>query len=152
MKLDDLDLNIIKNLQSDARMSLRDMARKMDVPHTTVFSRVNKLVKKGVIKNFSAVIHPHELGMQLGIIIVDAPPSESKQIATEIARHPEAKKVLRTIDGKVIVKVAVPQTSECRGLEDYLKKLNGTPMTVYPIHDVVKYSNTIHDDLLDNLV
>ncbi|OYT42214.1 MAG: hypothetical protein B6U86_00785 [Candidatus Altiarchaeales archaeon ex4484_43] len=36
MKIDNLDLNIIKHLQEDARLSFRELGQKLSVPHTTV--------------------------------------------------------------------------------------------------------------------
>jgi DNA-binding Lrp family transcriptional regulator len=41
MKIDELDLEIIKYLQADARMSFRDIGKNLGVPHTTVFTRAD---------------------------------------------------------------------------------------------------------------
>ncbi|VVB55105.1 putative HTH-type transcriptional regulator [uncultured archaeon] len=151
MKIDDLDTQILENLQSDARMSLRELGQKLGVPHTTVFTRVNRLVERGVIDQFTAKINPHDLGLKLGIIMIDAHPSESKKIAEEIAQHEEVQKVFRTFDGKIIVKVVVPNAEENVGFEEFLKKLDGHHMTVYPVHEVVKFEHTIPRSLLDHV-
>jgi len=147
-KIDELDLTILEHLQQDGRMSLRKLSKKLDIPHTTVFTRVERLKKKGIIKKFSAIIHPHEVGGQIGLIIVDAPPSESKKIAEDIAKHEEAKKVFRTFDGKIIIKAIVPKEEGHSGLEKFLAKLNGHNMNVYPIHDVLKYDHSIHREAI----
>jgi len=104
MKIDNLDLEIIKNLQEDARLSFRKLGKTLGVPHTTVFTRAERLVEKGVISKFSAVLHPHELGLQMGYVIIDAPPAESKKIAAKLASFNEVRAVFRTFDGKVISK------------------------------------------------
>jgi len=148
MKLDDLDLTILDHLQQDGRVSLRKLSQKLSIPHTTVFTRVERLKKQGVIKQFSAIVHPHETGGQLGVIIVEAPPSESKKVAEQISQLEEAKKVFRTFDGKIIVKAVVPQQEGHKGLEDFLTKLNGHRMQVYPIHEVIKFDHKIHDGIL----
>ncbi|HIE33980.1 MAG TPA: AsnC family transcriptional regulator, partial [Candidatus Altiarchaeales archaeon] len=48
MKIDKLDVEIIKNLQQDARLSFRELGQKLNVPHTTVFTRADRLVEKGI--------------------------------------------------------------------------------------------------------
>ncbi|MEA3254944.1 MAG: AsnC family transcriptional regulator [Candidatus Altiarchaeota archaeon] len=151
MKIDNLDLKILKHLQEDARLSFRKLGKKLGVPHTTVFTRAERLVKRGVINKFAAILHPHELGLQTGFIIIDAPPSESKQIAQKVAGFNEARKVFRTFDGKVIAKIVVPNHGTHEGFEDFLTRLNEPALRAYSIHDVVKYDNAIHPSLLKTL-
>ena len=152
MKIDELDLEIIKYLQEDARMSFREIGKKLGVPHTTIFTRAERLLDRGIIKKFSAILHPHELGLQIGYVIIDAPPSESKNIAKEIAKYEEARKIYRTFDGKILVNVIVPDHKYHQGMEEFLAKLNGYPMKAYPIYDIVKYENTLHAEILKELV
>ncbi|HIE34333.1 MAG TPA: AsnC family transcriptional regulator [Candidatus Altiarchaeales archaeon] len=149
MKIDNLDLNIIKHLQSDARLSFRELGRKLGVPHTTVFTRAERLVKRGIIKNFSAILHPRDLGLQVGYIFVDAPPAQSKEIANRIAEFDEARHVFRTFDGKIIAKIVVPEGHH--GFEDFLARLNIGPLQAYSVHDVVKFDYTIPEGTLKGL-
>ncbi|RLI91708.1 MAG: hypothetical protein DRO89_03420 [Candidatus Altiarchaeales archaeon] len=150
MKIDNLDLNIIKHLQEDARLSFRELGEKLSVPHTTVFTRAERLLERGVIKNFSAILHPHDLGLQIGYIVIDVPPSQSRDTANYIAGFEEARKVFRTFDGKIIVEVLVPEKH--KGLEEFLTKLNISPIKVYPVHDVVKFDHKIPDVALNGLI
>ena len=152
MKIDELDLEIIKYLQEDARMSVREIGKKLGVPHTTIFTRAERLLDRGIIKKFSAILHPHELGLQIGYVIIDAPPSESKNIAKEIAKYEEARKIYRTFDGKILVNIIVPDHKYHQGMEEFLAKLNGYPMKAYPIYDIVKFENTLHAEILKDLV
>ncbi len=150
MKIDNLDLEIIKHLQGNARLSFRELGRKLGVPHTTIFTRAERLLKKGVIRKFSAVIHPHDLGLKLSILFINAPAADSKKIATEIAKHPEVRHVFRTVDGKIIAKVVVPN-QEKNGLEEFLTRLNCYNMDVYPIHEVTKFDHDIPTETLKGL-
>ncbi|MBN2014023.1 MAG: AsnC family transcriptional regulator [Candidatus Altiarchaeota archaeon] len=149
MKIDNLDLEIIKNLQQDARLSFRELGRKLGVPHTTVFTRAERLLERGIIRNFSAILHPHDLGLQIGFIIVDSPPAQSKDTARRLAGFDEVRKVYRTFDGKVIAKIIVSEGHH--GLEEFLMKLGDLNMKAYPVHDVVKYDHTIPESGLKNL-
>lgn len=149
MKIDNLDLEIIKNLQQDARLSFRELGRKLGIPHTTVFTRAERLIDRGIIKNFSAILHPHEIGLQIGYIIVDSPAAQSKAIAAKLAGFDEVRKVYRTFDGKVIAQVIVPRGHH--GFEDFLTKLGDMNIQAYPIHEVVKYDHTIPEAGLKNM-
>jgi len=151
MKIDKLDLEIIRNLQDDARLSFRQLAKKLNIPHTTVFTRAERLVKKGVINKFAAVMNPHELGLQTGYIIINAPPAESKAIAKKLASYNEVQDVFRTFDGKVITKVVVSNKGNNTGFEEFLTKLDNCNFTAYPVHDVVKYETGIQTDMLKTL-
>jgi DNA-binding Lrp family transcriptional regulator len=150
MKIDELDLNIIKHLQEDARLSFRELGQKLNIPHTTVFTRAERLVDKGVIKNFSAILHPQDLGLQIGYIIIEAPPAQSKDIANHIAHFEESRKVYRTFDGKIIAEVLV--SDEHKGLEEFLAKLNVPTVKVYAVHDIIKFDHKIPDSALNKLV
>jgi Lrp/AsnC family transcriptional regulator for asnA, asnC and gidA len=150
MKLDNLDLNIIKHLQEDARLSFRELGQKLGVPHTTVFTRAERLLERGVIKRFSAILHPHDLGLQMGYIIINVAPSQSRDIANHVASFEETRKVFRTFDGKIIAEVLVSEKH--KGLEKFLTKLNVSPADVYPVHDVVKFEHKIHDGALNKLI
>lgn len=150
MKIDKLDVEIIKNLQQDARLSFRELGQKLNVPHTTVFTRADRLVEKGIIKNFSAILHPHELGLQAAYIVVDAAPAHSRDTAEYIAKFDETRKVFRTFDGKIIAEVLVPDKH--KGLEDFLNRLNLNPVKVLPVHDVVKFEQKIQDSALEKLL
>jgi DNA-binding Lrp family transcriptional regulator len=149
MKIDNLDLEIIKNLQQDARLSFRELGRKLGIPHTTVFTRAERLIDRGVIKNFSAILHPQDLGLQIGFIIVDSPAAQSKDVAGRLAGFEEVQKVYRTFDGKVIAKIIVPRGHH--GFEEFLGKLGDMNLHAYPVHEVVKYDHTIPESGLKNL-
>lgn len=150
MKIDKLDLEIIKHLQDDARLSFRELGRKLDVPHTTVFTRAERLVRRGIIKNFSAILHPHDLGLQLGFVFVKTPPSKSKEVAGSLSQLDEVRHVFRTFDGKVIAKVVIPGDGH-QSWENFLTKLNGFDMDVLPVHDVVKFESSIPGETLKSL-
>ncbi len=147
MKLDSLDRALIKRLQEDGRLSLRELGRLLKVPHTTVFTRVNKLVEKGVIKRFSAILHPHDLGFKLNYIVVDVPEAESRDIAARVAECTDVMHVFRTGQGKIIVKaISAAEGPKC--LDGVISKVGATNIVVYPVEEVVKYDHKVHDDFI----
>ena len=69
LKIDDLDLKIIRELQFDSRRSFREMAEKLGVAEGTVYNRVSKLREGGVIKSFLVDIDYAKLGYDLTAVI-----------------------------------------------------------------------------------
>lgn len=63
--LDDIDLQILDNLQTNARMSNADLARVLNMAPSAVLERVKKLEQKKVIRQYSTVIDPAALQQKL---------------------------------------------------------------------------------------
>ena len=59
MDLDALDNGIIRLLKGDGRMSLREMAKKLDIAAPTVQRRIKALEKKGIFK-VSGLFDPNQ--------------------------------------------------------------------------------------------
>lgn len=60
--IDDIDRQIILLLQADAHFSNAALAEKVGLTISTVYERVKKLEKKGVIKGYTAVVDAEALG------------------------------------------------------------------------------------------
>lgn len=60
-KINNMDRKILETLKANGRSSYRAMGKDMDVPHTTVFTRVQRLVEIGVIKRFTIEIDERKL-------------------------------------------------------------------------------------------
>ncbi|MGW1051172.1 Lrp/AsnC family transcriptional regulator [Streptomyces sp. NPDC002521] len=56
--MDELDSEIVRLLQSDARQSNRELARKLGVAPSTCLERVRALTRRGVIRGYHADIDP----------------------------------------------------------------------------------------------
>ena len=68
--IDEIDKMILKMLQDDARTAFRKIAEKMGVSEATIFVRVKKLLEKGVIRRFTALVSPELLGKSLAAFIL----------------------------------------------------------------------------------
>lgn len=67
--VDEVDLKIIQVLETDARMSFREIAKKLGISEGTVYNRVKRLQDEGIIKGYSAKVDPTKLGMDLSAVI-----------------------------------------------------------------------------------
>jgi len=86
----------------------------------------------------------------MGFIFVNTPPSKSKEVADNLSKFDEVRKVFRTFDGKVIAKVVISAGGH-QSWEDFLVKLNGFEMDVMPVHDVVKFDAPLPVETLKSL-
>ncbi len=89
-QLDSLDRMILNILQEDGRASYSEIARRLKVPESTVRLRIKKLVERGIIRKFAALINPFKAGYSIvAFIAVDVEPSRVKTAAEELSRLPE---------------------------------------------------------------
>lgn len=89
MDLDALDNGIIRLLKGDGRMSLREMAKKLDIAAPTVQRRIKALEKKGIFK-VSGLFDPNQHKEMITALVAMRIRSEGKlgQILDQIANLP----------------------------------------------------------------
>jgi len=63
--IDDIDRTILNILQSDARTSNAEVARRVGMAPSAVFERIRKLEERGVIRGYTARIDPSAVGLGL---------------------------------------------------------------------------------------
>ena len=69
MKLDNVDLSIIKELQRDSRLSMRELGRKIKLSAPSVTERVRQLESFGVIKRYTLDIDQKKIGLPVSCIV-----------------------------------------------------------------------------------
>ena len=62
VELDEVDKKILRELQKDARTSFKTIAKNIGVSAATIFVRVKRLTKTGVLKGFKAIVEPKAVG------------------------------------------------------------------------------------------
>jgi Lrp/AsnC family leucine-responsive transcriptional regulator len=67
--LNELDLAILAELERDARISVSELARRLNSPNSTIRDRIRGLEESGVILGYSAIINPEKLGLSIKAII-----------------------------------------------------------------------------------
>lgn len=64
LKLDQIDLNILRTIQRNAKMSYKDIAEKLKLSRTPIFERIKKMEHNGIIKEYVAVIDCEKIGIK----------------------------------------------------------------------------------------
>lgn len=67
-KLDEKDLSILRLLQDDARISVKEIAETVHLSPTPVHERLKRLEQSGVIRQYVAVLDAAKLGRGLMVI------------------------------------------------------------------------------------
>jgi DNA-binding Lrp family transcriptional regulator len=69
LRLDDLDIDILRSLNENARKSFRDIAKELHVSLTTVSNRVKAMEKNGVIQGYMPIVDATKLGYDIMVVI-----------------------------------------------------------------------------------
>lgn len=91
VQLDDIDIEILKVLQTDCRVTLDQMSKILKVPKSTLHYRIKRLEKQGVIEGYYAKVNPAKLGKEyITITLVRAKygPGYHKRVGEKLAKFP----------------------------------------------------------------
>jgi Lrp/AsnC family leucine-responsive transcriptional regulator len=116
--LDEIDIQLLKTLQKNAKLTTKELADAVHLTPTPVFERQKRLERQGYIRKYVAVLDPEKLG--LGLLVFCK--VKLKQINHEIADS-----FIRRIN-------RIPEVTECyntSGTYDYLLKVRATDMKQY---------------------
>ncbi|WP_297536369.1 Lrp/AsnC family transcriptional regulator [Thermococcus sp.] len=56
LQLDDLDRAILRLLKEDARLTISELAERLNRPESTIHFRIKKLLEKGVIERYTIIL------------------------------------------------------------------------------------------------
>ncbi len=94
IELDRTDLELLRHLQSDGRMSNAELAERINVSAPTCHRRTQRLIDEKVITNFRASINPEAVGyggmVMVGAVLERSTPESFAQFEAAIAEFPFA--------------------------------------------------------------
>lgn len=90
VRVDEIDVNIIRALQKDARINFTDIARDCGVSTDTISKRFRKMKRAGVIRGTTILLNPKSFGYDcVASIGVDISYPHLKEVIELIQRIPE---------------------------------------------------------------
>lgn len=93
MKLDSIDLKILKLLQANSNRTTKSLAEELQMSTTPVFERIKKLEKEGYIDNYVALLNAKKLGLKqtvfIGITLQGHTRSYLEKFVKQINEFPE---------------------------------------------------------------
>ena len=117
-KLDKEDLQILRTLQENARLTTKELAAQVSLSSTPVFERLKRLEREGYIKKYIAVLDADKLNQGFVVFCNVKLRRMNKDIAMEFTR------IIQNI----------PEVTECyniSGSYDYLLKIHAPNMKYY---------------------
>lgn len=117
-KLDKVDLQILRTLQENARLTTKELAAQVSLSSTPVFERLKRLEREGYIKKYIAVLDADKLNQGFVVFCNVKLRRMNKDIAMEFTR------IIQNI----------PEVTECyniSGSYDYLLKIHAPNMKYY---------------------
>lgn len=117
-KLDKVDLQILRTLQENARLTTKELAAQVSLSSTPVFERLKRLEREGYIKKYIAVLDADKLNKGFVVFCNVKLRRMNKDIAMEFTR----------------IVQQIPEVTECyniSGSYDYLLKIHAPNMKYY---------------------
>jgi DNA-binding Lrp family transcriptional regulator len=114
LRLDQKDLMILALLQKNCKMTAKEIARRIGSPVTTVFAKIKRMEKLGIIKGYKAVLDAKKLHRGTTAFILASFSYRLKgeellsqrEIVKRIAGFPEVQEVhIITGDWDILIKV-----------------------------------------------
>ncbi|MEM8906210.1 MAG: Lrp/AsnC family transcriptional regulator [Bacteroidota bacterium] len=68
-QLDPVDLEILNLLQSDARMTIKEIAGRLNKSTTPVFERIKRLERQGIIARYVALLDAKKVGKKVNAFV-----------------------------------------------------------------------------------
>jgi Transcriptional regulators len=116
--LDKVDLEIMRTLQDDGRLTMRELASRVSLSSTPVFERLKRLEANGYIKKYMAVLDAEKLHRGFTVFCN----VKLRRLNTQIAMD-FIEKIMN-----------IPEVTECyntSGNFDYMLKINASDMKTY---------------------
>ena len=117
-KLDHVDIQMLRTLQEDARLTVKELAAKVRLSSTPVFERLKRLEEGGYIKKYMAVLDAGKLDRGFVVFCNVKLRRMNRDIAGEFAR----------------IVQDIPEVTECYNISggfDYLLKIHAPDMKYY---------------------
>lgn len=117
-KLDKVDLQILRTLQDNARLTVKELAAEVNLSSTPVFERLKRLESSGYIKKYIAVLDAEKLNQGFVVFCNVKLRKMNRDIAAEFTR----------------IVQGIPEVTECYNISgsfDYLLKIHAPNMKYY---------------------
>ncbi|OPY31753.1 MAG: HTH-type transcriptional regulator LrpA [Methanomassiliicoccales archaeon PtaU1.Bin124] len=101
MNLDNTDVNILKVLLENGRLSFRQIAERIKVSVPTVSSKVGNLENMGVIKGYTANIDTEKLGGISVIITLKTKPADLRRVSERFLNSERVRQMYAMSNGKL---------------------------------------------------
>lgn len=126
MLLSELEKKIIKTLREDSRISIRELARKLNAPHSTVYEKLRRLEREGIIRSYTIIVDYKKLGYTVtALILVNVEGSMIVDVENWLAKEPNVLAVY-DITGEYDIAI-IASFKSIDELDAFIKKILKNP-------------------------
>ena len=140
-KVDDKDLAILALIQEDSKLTAMQIAKKINVPLTTVFAKTKRMEEQGIIRGYRAIVAAEKLGAGTSAFILasvsyrskdNGAPVSQRTVAEEIAKFAQVQEVhIITGDWDLLVKIRAENVDAVgKFVVDKLRLIDGLEKTL----------------------
>lgn len=127
-KINEIDMKILAELIKDANLSVPKLSKKINLNPSIVYSRIKRLVKRGIIKNFTVIVNEEALGYVVTAMIgVDIDSRLRDKILEDLSNLQEVKEISE-VTGRfdLFVSIRAKSLDELHNLvSNKIGKING---------------------------
>jgi Lrp/AsnC family transcriptional regulator, leucine-responsive regulatory protein len=85
--LDEINRRLLEELQADARVTIAELGRRINLSAPAVADRVQRLERAGVITGYHAEVDPKSIGFPIAAVVRVRPTTRQLQKIPELARE-----------------------------------------------------------------
>ncbi|AEG19303.1 Lrp/AsnC family transcriptional regulator [Methanobacterium paludis] len=131
--MDDIDMEIIRSLIKNSRITISQMSKEIDVPDATISNRLKKL-EKNAIKEYTLILDPKALGLKVtAIVIIQTESEKHENVEKELSMLEEVSEVY-SISGEYDILIKLWSHS----LEELNKVMNSKIRSVDGVEDLTE--------------
>jgi Lrp/AsnC family transcriptional regulator for asnA, asnC and gidA len=148
--LDDIDKNIIRILQDDARTSYREIQDRLGISIGTIHNRISKLRDLGVVQGYTLRLSNEKLGYKLTFLIrVNVDGKHTEEILEDLTKIPEVCSIFHTTGEQSAALICRFKDSE--DVHKFIRQLNEREYVTRTNSNMVlkEYKNSAFVDIGD---
>jgi Transcriptional regulators len=128
MEIDKVDLDILKELQKDSRLSIRELSKKVNLSPPSVAERVRRLEDNDIIEGYTIKINKSKLGITIRCVMqVTMRNGEYNRFIKYISDHPRSELCYRVAgEACFIVVLSVVSLDE---IEEFINDVSSFAIT-----------------------
>ncbi len=133
-------------MQADARISYAEMAKRLNLPESTIRYRVKRLIDTQVIRRAMALVDPRKVGFDVSaVVMVKVDPNYISRAVREVASFEEAQHVFQTTgEYDIICVIHVRDMKALNEFRQRVKMLQGVKdVVVWVITELIKIEPTL---------
>jgi len=121
--LDEIDRNILRILQADARKSYREIQDELGISIGTIHNRIAKLKKHGVIEGYTLRLNNEKLGYKLTFLIrINCDGKFTEEILNDLKEIPEVCSIFHTTGDQSAALIC--RFKESEDVHNFIRDLN----------------------------